>query len=324
MPSTRLLAFLVSVIAVLAGSLAPLTGAAGAGLLPTRVTAEPSATRVSVGAAVTVAGSVTPVDLPAPRQVVLELETATGWREVARGSTDQTGSYVLPLPTDWYATHRLRVVSPATQLAQAGASDVRSVDVTPTYDPRGNDSAWKRFPSRARWDPCSVIEYRTNLRRAPKGSRTQVARAFAAVHAATGLSFRPAGSTKKVPFSRGPESRQFLRAGLVVAWSTPRSVPALRGRTAGIGGATARSVNGGPWEYAYGGVSIDATQKLPGRKRTSLQSLLMHEIAHAVGLTHVSDRSQIMYPSLLRSHRAQFEAGDLNGLRAVGAEQGCL
>ena len=324
MPSYRLRAFLVPVLAVLAVSLVPVTGAAGAGPLPTRVTAEPSATRVQEGAAVTVAGSVTPVELAAGRAVALELETASGWREVARGVTDPTGSYVLPVPTDFYASHQLRVVAPATQLAQAGASDVRNVTVTPTYDPRGNESAWKQFPSRARWDPCSVIEYRTNLRRAPKGSQTQVARAFAAVEAATGLSFRRAGKTKKVPYSRGPESRQFLPAGLVVAWSTPRSVPALRGRTAGIGGATARSVNGGPWEYAYGGVSIDATQKLPGRKRTSLRTLLMHEIAHAVGLTHVSDKSQVMYPSLLRSHRARFEAGDLAGLRAVGAEQGCL
>jgi hypothetical protein len=317
-----LVAAMVAGLAVIC-SLVLSPSAAAAGPLPTRVTADVSATSVVAGTAVTISGVVTPPGVAASRPVALELQTATGWRQVVSGSTDLSGAYTLQVPTDWYATHALRVVAPAIATADVGASDVKTVEVSPPYTPLGSPSAWKRFPTEARWNPCAVIEYRTNLRRAPKGALGQVTRAFALVHAATGLTFRRAGSTKKVPYSRGPQSKQFLPAGLVVAWTTPRVVSALAGGTAGIGGASSRSVNGGPWEYVSGGVSIDATQKLPGRKK-AVRALLLHEIGHAMGLTHVGTKSQIMYPTLLRSHRDRYEAGDLAGLSAVGASQGCI
>ena len=99
------------------------------------------------------------------------------------------------------------------------------------------------------------------------------------------------------------------------------------GSTAGIGGAISTSVNGGPWRYVRGGVAIDATQKLPAKgfgKGASPGTLLLHELAHALGLDHVRTASQVMYPSLRSTHRGRFEAGDLAGLRAVGAAQGCF
>jgi Matrixin len=302
-------------------------GATAAGPLPTVVTAQASADKVAVGTKVTLSGAVTPPDVVAPRTAVLQLQTGTGWRELGRSATDAAGNYAFAVPTDWYADHVLRVVAPATATFAEGASPLRTVSVTPTYTPRGSASAWKQFDSKARWDPCSVVEYRTNLRRAPKGALKLVNRAFTIMHEATGLSFRRAGGTKKVPFSGGSDKKQFLASGLVVAWTTPKAVRALRGNTAGIGGATSRSVNGGPWKYAYGGVSIDATQKLPAkgfRKGQSTGALLLHEIAHAMGLDHVHAKSQIMYPTLQRTFQGRFEAGDLAGLRAVGAEQGCF
>jgi hypothetical protein len=302
----------------------PPAAATGTAPLPTKVTAKVSARHVLVGAEVKVSGAVTLAGVAGSRAVVLELRTANGWREVGRGTTSSTGTYTLPLPTDWYATHELRVVAPAIPLAEAGVSEVRTVDVTPAYHPGGSSSAWKRFPSHARWDPCTVVEYRTNLHRAPKGSLAQITRAFAIVHAATGVAFRRVGSTRKVPFSRAPEKRQFLTTGLVVAWTTPQVVPALAGETAGFGGAASRSVGGGPWQYIYGGISLDATQHLSGSNRASTAIVLLHEIAHVMGLAHVAASSQIMYPHLLPSHRARYEAGDLAGLQAVGAGQGCF
>lgn len=301
----------------------PQAAATGSAPLTTSVTAATSSRQVVEGAQVTVSGAVTPVDVGTSRTVVLELGTANGWREVGRGTTDLTGTYTLQVPTDWYASHELRVVAPGTPTAESGASDVVAVDVAPLYQPQGSASAWKRFPSQARWDPCTVVEYRTNLHRAPKGSIAQVRRAFDIVHAATGLEFRHAGSTKKVPFSRAPDKRQFLPSGLVVAWSTPQVVPALAGSTTAFGGATYRTTDGTA-QYVYGGVAIDATSKGHSPKGAATLTLLLHEIAHALGLTHVSAKSQTMYDDVLPSHQGRYEAGDLAGLQAIGAEQGCL
>jgi hypothetical protein len=322
----RLLARPTLVGAVAALCLTTSPTAVSAGPLPTTVTAQTSATNVAVGAQVTLSGTVTP-DLLAARTAVLQLQTGTGWRELASTGVGQTGAYGFALPTDWYGDHVFRLLAPGTATYADGVSPSRTVSVTPAYAPRGSASAWKRFSTLARWDPCTVVEYRTNLRRAPKGTVKLVNRAFGAVHAATGITFRNAGRTKKVPFSRGSDSKQFEPSGLVVAWTTPKVVKALKGSNAGVGGSTARSSNGGPWRYVYGGVAVDATQKLPAKgfkKGQSIGALLLHEIAHAMGLDHVTDKKQIMYPSLQRGFKGRYEAGDLAGLHAVGAEQGCF
>jgi hypothetical protein len=322
----RLLARLVSVGGVVALCLTTAPTAVSAGPLPTTVTAQASATNVVVGSQVTLSGTITP-DLLAARTAVLQLQTGTGWRDLASVGVAPTGAYGFAVPTDWYGDHVLRVFAPGTATYADGVSPASTVSVTPPYAPRGSASAWKPFSTLARWDPCTVVDYSVNLRRAPKGALGLVNRAFGAVHAATGITFRYAGRTKKVPFSRGPDSKQFPPSGLVVAWTTPKLVKALKGSNAGVGGSTARSSNGGPWRYVYGGVAVDATQRLPAKgfkKGQSTGALLLHEIAHAMGLDHVSDKKQIMYPSLQRGFKGRYEAGDLAGLHAVGAEQGCF
>jgi hypothetical protein len=54
-----------------------------------------------------------------------------------------------------------------------------------------------------------------------------------------------------------------------------------------------------------------------------IYSLLLHEIAHAIGLDHVSDRNQVMVPSTGRAYPG-YGPGDLEGLWNVGAARGCL
>jgi predicted Zn-dependent protease len=49
----------------------------------------------------------------------------------------------------------------------------------------------------------------------------------------------------------------------------------------------------------------------------------MHELGHAVGLDHTTDRSQIMYPTMTRK-KAVFGAGDRTGLHYLGRTSGCL
>ncbi|GAA1139982.1 matrixin family metalloprotease [Nocardioides aquiterrae] len=319
----RLLAATFLVVATAAGTAAGAEAAPGP--VPTVVTAVVSANDVPVRTEVTVSGTVTGSDLE-PRDVELQFATDAGWRPMRTSTTDAAGAYQMRVPTDWYGDHVLRVVAPKTATADSGASPQQTVSVHPRYDPRGSSDAWSRFSPPARWDPCRTVEYRTNLRKAPRGSAKLVKRAFDQVHAATGIPFRAAGSTRKVPFTTGPDSSQHLAAGLVIAWATPRQVPGLRGSTAGLGGSTAQRVGDGPWRYVYGGVAVDATARLSGGfgKGKTIGALLLHEIAHAIGLDHTGASSQIMYPSLQSGYRGRYEAGDLTGLHALGAEQGCL
>ena len=51
--------------------------------------------------------------------------------------------------------------------------------------------------------------------------------------------------------------------------------------------------------------------------------VLMHELAHTVGLAHVKARAQIMFPKATRK-LATWGAGDWHGLRKQGRRAGCL
>ena len=59
----------------------------------------------------------------------------------------------------------------------------------------------------------------------------------------------------------------------------------------------------------------------PGATRGNL---LLHEMGHLVGLDHVTDPNQIMYPSLSGQAPNGYGAGDRNGLAHVGSGGGCL
>ena len=51
---------------------------------------------------------------------------------------------------------------------------------------------------------------------------------------------------------------------------------------------------------------------------------MLHEIGHALGLQHVTERQQTMYPVVLADRLAEYHRGDLAGLRTVGRAAGCM
>ncbi len=54
--------------------------------------------------------------------------------------------------------------------------------------------------------------------------------------------------------------------------------------------------------------------------------VILHELAHVVGLGHTRDRDQLMYPDTAQqtSHTTDYRAGDKEGLRLLGREAGCV
>lgn len=225
----------------------------------------------------------------------------------------------------------------AVLCALIGSSPTSAASDNPTargsmWSYRFITKAWNGNP--ARWNPCAPIDYKVNTRYATRGALSDTKRAVARVSATTGLRFVYRGSTRVVPGSRHGD-RYPSGIDLVVAWAKPWQSDALR-RSPGAAG-----VGGVSWTTGYdrsgrttprivqGRVILNANVKLRGgfwsARGGSRGELLMHEIGHAVGLTHPrqQDRWQIMYPTLT-GKPALWGAGDRSGLWRVGRTRGCV
>ena len=175
-----------------------------------------------------------------------------------------------------------------------------------------------------RWNPCKPITYRVNARGGYAGSVADVRRAFARVSAVTGVPFVYRGTTSRIAFRTNPDPR----ADITVSWATPAQVPQLRGAVAGLA-STTYVVHGerGVRENVRGQIALDRTASLRRGFTTSGPAtwgqVYLHEIGHVMGLDHVGQRTQVMYPSVgAANHR--YGAGDLRRLRAVGRAAGCI
>jgi len=184
--------------------------------------------------------------------------------------------------------------------------------------------------STVRWNPCSAITWKANLTLAPAGALDDLEVAFARLSEATGMTFAYGGTTTTIPtddWLGGAEQDV-----IVVAWA-PATLTDLWTETAdGRGGWYAEGTSGDgnnwTWRIVRGFVLIDpATTGTyaggfgPGLTRGAL---LLHELAHAVGLAHIDDRSELMYPTLSGETVAAYGDGDLAGLAAIGQSAGCI
>jgi hypothetical protein len=54
--------------------------------------------------------------------------------------------------------------------------------------------------------------------------------------------------------------------------------------------------------------------------------VILHELAHVVGLGHTRDRDQLMYPDMAEqtAHTTEYRSGDRQGLRLLGRDAGCV
>jgi hypothetical protein len=186
--------------------------------------------------------------------------------------------------------------------------------------------------SPARWDPCTPIHYVVNLAAAPPGAAGDVSGALARVAAATGLTFVADGPSTELPSKARPAEEPALYghrwAPLLIAWTHTGATDYITTDGAlGEGGATWVAKVGGPEVYVTGEIAIDAdtTRALPDGfgAGTTIGLLLLHELGHAVGLAHVNDPSEVMYPTLKPRPVAGYGKGDLAGLAALGRGAGC-
>lgn len=174
------------------------------------------------------------------------------------------------------------------------------------------------------YDPCRPIHYVVRPDLAPPGTDQLIQQSVAAVSAATGLQFVYDGPTTEAPSTDRaayqPDRYGKKWAPILIAWSTPEEAPDLAGRVAGTGGSSSLQVTGEPYVYVTGQVQLDApalTETLAFPDGPALvRAVIMHELAHVVGLDHVNDPTQLMYAE--NSGRLDFGEGDRAGLALLG------
>ena len=177
------------------------------------------------------------------------------------------------------------------------------------------------------YSPCRPLHYVINAALAPQGAERLVDDSIRTISEATGITFINDGPTSEAPSStRAPYQKDLYGdrwAPLLIAWTTPEQAPQLKGPVIGTGGSTHFSFGDGPKSFVTGSLELDAPQIAEDLDRAEgaayATAVILHELGHVMGLEHVDDPAQLMYPEI--GAPDGLAAGDLNGLYELGHAQ---
>lgn len=212
------------------------------------------------------------------------------------------------------ATERLApaVAAPATAAGQYAFSRTQDASSAPVA-----------------FDPCRTIHYALNPAGAPAEMNALVSDAVAEISAATGLVFADDGATDEAP-SEDRDPYQPDRYGdrwapVLIAWSDEARTPGLAGQVGGQGGAI--SVTDpyleDTWVNVSGSITLDIADlgaAMQAGADRQVRATIVHELGHVVGLDHVDEPSQLMYPETTPGN-TELGAGDRFGLAQLGAQE---
>lgn len=175
------------------------------------------------------------------------------------------------------------------------------------------------------YDPCRPVRYVVRPDGMPEGGQELLDEAAAIVGEAAGLVLEYAGTTDEAPAVERvliqPERYGDAWAPVLVAWADESTMPELAGGVVGVGGSAAVPGAHGQGEWLAGGrVVLDVPDlaamlgSAGGRERA--RAMVVHELAHVLGLDHVDDPGELMYP--VNAARVDLGPGDRAGLALVG------
>ena len=179
-----------------------------------------------------------------------------------------------------------------------------------------------------RWDPCTPIPWVLDTTNAPPDARETVSLAMARISAASGLEFEYRGATTELP----SRDRSLVTtdggawAPVLITWVPGDSTDLPLGDAERGVSVPVAVRDGGPRVFVTGQVVLNSDKRLLTGfedRHASWGAVVLHELAHLVGLDHVDDPSQLMHPTP-GFGPVELGAGDLAGLAAVGAGGGCV
>ena len=170
-----------------------------------------------------------------------------------------------------------------------------------------------------RWNPCQAIPYLVNLGGYDPSERATINEAVERLEAATGLPLVPAGDTTFMPTVANAWPNNGADHGIVIALGDEVQSDLVPGAIVGRADISFTStIRAASVVVDMGGVAGK-----PDWSSTGAGPVLLHELAHAVGLGHVTNTTQLMNGTATASGPTTYAAGDLTGLWLLGASQGC-
>ncbi len=201
--------------------------------------------------------------------------------------------------------------------------------------------------SPVRFNPCEPLHYVQNVAQAPPGGPEDVRTAFRMLSEATGITFIDDGTTDERVRGRSqflPDRYGPRWAPILVSWisfGNQGSDPAIQAVGRGIGSRVGDVLVSGQLSLNIDAITnSDTRAKVQpgfgptigsgvgaiGHDAVQWGRVILHELAHVMGLGHTRDKGAIMYPETAdqTSRPAEYRPPDREGLRYLGREAGCL